>query len=138
MDRHEKIDYVEFAASDMDATKTFFTQVFGWSFTDYGPEYSDSPDGGIMTGFYKGDLKSTQENGGALVTFYSNNLEATLAEVTEAGGSVVKPIFDFPGGRRFQFTEPGGNEFAVWSDIALRNSRKNAFSASTARGRKAP
>ncbi len=116
MDRHEKIDYVELPASDIEATKTFFTKVFGWSFTDYGPEYSDSPGGGIMTGFYKANLKSSPETGGALVTFYSNDLKATLAKVETAGGIIIKPIFDFPGGRRFQFTEPSGNEFAVWSD----------------------
>ena len=119
MDRHEKIDYVELSVNDIEATKSFFTAVFSWSFTDYGPEYSDSPDGGIMTGFYKADLKSTQETGGALVTFYSNDLEASLAKVKAAGGTIVKPIFDFPDGRRFQFTEPSGNEFAVWSDQGL-------------------
>ncbi len=119
MNRHEKIDYVEFAASDMEATKAFFTAAFGWSFTDYGPEYSDCPDGGIMTGFYKADLKSTPETGGALVTFYSNDLEATQSKVEAAGGTIIKPIFEFPGGRRFQFTESSGNEFAVWSDQGL-------------------
>jgi predicted enzyme related to lactoylglutathione lyase len=119
MDRHEKIDYVEFSVSDMPTTKAFFTTVFGWSFTDYGPDYCDSPDGGIMIGFFKGDLQSAQKTGGALVTFFSNDLEATLSKVKSAGGTIIKPIFDFPGGRRFQFTEPSGNEFAVWSDLGL-------------------
>jgi hypothetical protein len=116
MDKHEKIDYVEFPATDMDATKAFFGKVFGWSFTDYGPEYMDCPDGGIMTGFFKADMKSSTENGSALVTFYSSDLEETFAKIEPAGGTVLKPIFSFPGGRRFQFTEPSGNEFAVWSD----------------------
>ena len=119
MNRHEKIDYVEFAATDLEATKTFFTNVFSWSFTDYGPEYCDSPDGGIMTGFFKADMSSTQKTGGALVTFYSNNLEVTQTQIEAAGGTIIKPIFDFPGGRRFQFTEPSGNEFAVWSDQGM-------------------
>lgn len=119
MSRHEKIDYVEFAAEDMAATKAFFTAVFGWAFTDYGEDYADSPDGGIMTGFFKAPLKSTSATGGALLTFYSADLEATQAKVEAAGGQVIKPIFPFPGGRRFQFLEPSGNECAVWSDQGL-------------------
>ena len=70
---------------------------------------------------FKAPMKSTQETGGALVTFYSNDLETTLAKVEAAGGSIIKPIFNFPGGRRFQFTEPSGNEFAVWSDQGIKN-----------------
>lgn len=119
MDRHEKIDYVEFAAKDMEATRAFFAEVFGWSFTDYGPDYTDSPGGGIMTGFFRANRQSSPASGGALVTFYSSNLEATLDKVEQAGGTIVKPIFSFPGGRRFQFTEPSGNEFAVWSDQGM-------------------
>ena len=116
MDRHEKIDYVEFAAMDMQATKAFFAEAFGWAFTDYGPDYMDSPGGGIMTGFFRAHMKSSSANGGALVTFYSEHLEKTQAKVEQAGGTIVQPIFSFPGGCRFQFTEPSGNEFAVWSD----------------------
>jgi predicted enzyme related to lactoylglutathione lyase len=119
MERHEKIDYVEFSASNLAATKSFFGKAFGWSFTDYGPEYMDCPNGGIMMGFFKADLKSSPATGGALVALYSNNLEETLARVEQAGGKVVKPIFAFPGGRRFQFLEPSGNEFAVWSDVGV-------------------
>jgi predicted enzyme related to lactoylglutathione lyase len=119
MNEHEKINYVEFPATDMAATKAFFAEVFAWSFTDYGPDYMDCPDGGIMTGFFKADLKSTPETGGALVTFYSEDLERAQAKIETAGGTIVKPIFSFPGGRRFQFTEPSGNEFAVWSDVGI-------------------
>ena len=122
MNRHEKIDYVELPAEDLDATKAFFAAVFGWSFTDYGPDYCDCPDGGIMTGFFRAPMKSLPENGAALVTFYSADLEATQAKIEAAGGTIVKPIFGFPGGRRFQFTEPSGNEFAVWSDKGLDES----------------
>lgn len=122
MGQHEKIDYVEFSTPDMAKTKAFFAAVFGWAFTDYGPDYSDTPDGGIMTGFFKGELKSLQETGGALVTFFSNNLEATQEKIEASGGSIIKPVFDFPGGRRFQFLEPGGNEFAVWSNRAADGS----------------
>lgn len=119
MNIHEKINYLELATPDMEASKSFFTTVFGWSFTDYGDEYADCPDGGIMIGFFKGSLNSRQETGGALITFFSNDLETTLAKVESAGGKIVRPIFPFPGGRRFQFLEPGGNEFAVWSDKGL-------------------
>ena len=119
MNRHEKSDYVELAAEDLEATKAFFGAAFGWRFTDYGDDYADSPDGGIMTGFFRAPLKSSPATGGALITFYSEDLEATQAKVEAAGGEIVKPIFGFPGGRRFQFLEPSGNEFAVWSDQGL-------------------
>ena len=116
MNRHEKIDYLELSSPDLEATKAFFNQAFGWTFTDYGPEYTDCPDGGLMIGFFKGELHSRQETGGALAAFYSEDLEATQAKVEAAGGRIIRPVFPFPGGRRFQFLEPGGNEFAVWSD----------------------
>ncbi|HZM20234.1 MAG TPA: VOC family protein [Anaerolineales bacterium] len=116
MNLHEKINYVELPAKDLPATKAFFQSVFGWSFVDYGPEYTAFSDQGLDGGFFKSDLASSTEKGAALIVFYSNQLEATLAKVEKAGGSIVKPIFSFPGGRRFHFTEPSGNEFAVWSE----------------------
>jgi predicted enzyme related to lactoylglutathione lyase len=116
MNKHQTINYIELPARDMEATKSFFTELFGWTFTKYGPDYMDSPDGGIMVGFYHADLKSRPDNGGALVTFFSENLEKTLVKIEASGGTIVKPLFSFPGGRRFQFTEPSGNEFAVWSE----------------------
>ncbi|MEN8171027.1 MAG: VOC family protein [Pseudomonadota bacterium] len=119
MPEHEKINYVEFPSTDLDATRTFFSAVFGWSFTDYGPEYSAFSDQGINGGFYQSDrIASSEANGGALIVFYSNNLEHTQSKIESAGGSILKPIFSFPGGRRFHFSEPNGNEYAVWSDIA--------------------
>lgn len=116
MDKHEKINYVEFPSRDIPATQKFFKEVFGWSFEDYGPDYTAFSDGVLEGGFYKSEKESVYEQGGALVVLYSKNLEATLSKIEEAGGTVVKPIFSFPGGRRFHFTEPSGNEFAVWSD----------------------
>lgn len=116
MNNHEKINYVEFPAKNLDATKTFFTQVFGWSFEDYGPEYTAFSNQGLDGGFFKADLNSSTVNGAGLIVFYSNNLEATQGKIEQANGHIVKPIFSFPGGRRFHFTEPSGNEFAVWSD----------------------
>lgn len=116
MNEHEKINYVEFPAKDLEATKRFCSNVFGWSFEDYGPEYAAFSNQGVDGGFYKSDLQSSTDNGAALVVFYSRDLEDTLAKIEQAGGLIVKPIFSFPGGRRFHFTEPSGNEFAVWSD----------------------
>jgi hypothetical protein len=118
MSTHEKLNYVEFPARDLEATKAFFEQVFGWSFVDYGPTYTAFSDQGLDGGFYKSERKSTTEQGAALLVFYSETLEETLDKVTRAGGTIIKPIFSFPGGRRFHFTEPSGNEFAVWSEPA--------------------
>ena len=116
MNQHEKINYVELPAKDLAGTKAFFESVFGWSFTDYGPEYTAFENQGLDGGFFQSDLASSTENGAALIVFYSNQLEATLAKVEKAGGSILRPIYSFPGGRRFHFTEPSGNEFAVWGE----------------------
>ena len=116
MNLHEKINYIEFHAKDLPATKAFFQSAFGWSFVDYGPEYTSFSDQGVDGGFFQSDLASSSERGAALVILDSNKLEATLAKVEKAGGSIVKPIYSFPGGRRFHFIEPSGNEFAVWGE----------------------
>jgi predicted enzyme related to lactoylglutathione lyase len=117
MNEHEKLNYVEYPASHIEATKNFFTSVFNWSFTDYGPEYTAFSNQGLDGGFYKSTQVSSTDKGAALLIFYSNNLEATQAKIKAAGGVINKAIFAFPGGRRFHFKEPSGNEFAVWSDI---------------------
>ena len=116
MNDHEKINYLELPAKDLEATKAFFTQVFNWKFTDYGPEYTAFDNQGIEGGFFKADLAADTKNGSALIVFYSENLEATMEKISAAGGKIVKDIFAFPGGRRFHFSEPSGSEFAVWSD----------------------
>lgn len=115
MPEHEKINYLEYAARDIDATKAFFSQVFGWEFEDYGPDYTAFSNQGVDGGFYRADLSSSVDKGAALTVFYSDELEATEQKVIAAGGEIIKPIFSFPGGRRFHFTEPSGNEFAVWA-----------------------
>ncbi len=117
MRAHEKIDYVEFPAKDLAAAKAFFTKAFGWSFIDYGDDYTSFPDQGVDGGFYRADLTVSTEKGSALVVLYSRDLEGTQAKILDAGGSIVKPIFSFPGGRRFHFADPNGNEYAVWSDL---------------------
>ena len=116
MNLHEKMNYVEFPAKDLAGTKAFFESVFGWTFTDYGPEYTAFENQGLDGGFFQADLASSTEKGAALIVFYSNQLEATLAKVEKAGGSILRPIYSFPGGRRFHFTELSGNEFAVWGE----------------------
>lgn len=119
MKANEKIDYVEFPARDLATTKLFFTRVFGWWFQDYGPEYTAFSNQGLDGGFFQSTLSSSTANGAALIVFYSRDLEDTLRRVEQAGGAVLKPIFAFPGGRRFHFAEPSGNEFAVWSDVEI-------------------
>ncbi|MFS1467564.1 VOC family protein [Vibrio lentus] len=113
---HGSINYIEFAARDIAATKTFFSHVFGWVFEDYGPEYSAFEAKGLMGGFYLADLASNAESGAALMVFYSEDLEQTERDVIDSGGQINREIFSFPGGRRFHFKEPSGNEMAVWSD----------------------
>ncbi|MEM0911746.1 MAG: VOC family protein [Pseudomonadota bacterium] len=116
MNEHKKLNYVEFAAHDLEATKAFFNTVFNWEFVDYGPEYTSFSNQGLDGGFYKAEMASTTKNGGALLVFYSKDIESTLEEVKKAGGEIIEDIFDFPGGCRFHFKEPSGNEFAVWSE----------------------
>ena len=116
MNEHEKINYVEFPAKDIELTKSFFSTVFGWAFEDYGPDYTAFSNQGLNGGFYKSELSVSCKNGSALIVFFSNNLEQTQSKIEPAGGTIKEPIFHFPGGRRFHFTDPNGNEFAVWSD----------------------
>lgn len=116
MNIHGKMNYVEFHAKDIPATKAFFGKVFGWEFVDYGPEYTSFSDEGLDGGFFQSDLASSADNGAALIVFYSAELEETLAAVQGADGTISRNIFTFPGGRRFHFLDPNGNEFAVWSE----------------------
>ncbi len=117
MNEHEKINYVEFPAKDIEATKAFFISAFGWTFVDYGPEYTAFSNEGLDGGFYKSDLSVSTEAGSALIVFYSKDIERTQLKIENAGGTIIKPIFSFPGGRRLHFGDPNGNEYAVWSDV---------------------
>ena len=110
------IDYVEMPATDIKAVQSFFSELFGWKFTDYGPDYCDFQDGRISGGFYRSEQVMAADAGSALVVFYARDLQQTLDKVVSLGGEISKPVFSFPGGRRFHFKAPGGNEFAVWSD----------------------
>ena len=117
MNKHEKINYVEFPAKDIEKAKQFFSSAFGWEFEDYGPEYTAFSNQGLDGGFFKSDICSSTEAGSALIVLFSNELESTQTKVELAGGSILKPIFMFPGGRRFHFTDPNGNEYAVWGEL---------------------
>ena len=110
-----KISYVELPAKDLALNKAFFGQVFGWEFKDYGPDYTAFEKAGLDGGFFQADFCSRPQTGAALVVLYSDDLESTLAKVKAAGGSIEQDIFEFPGGRRFHFADPNGNEYAVWS-----------------------
>jgi uncharacterized protein len=107
------IDYLELPATDIAATKQFYTALFGWKFTDYGSEYSSFFDGRNRGGFTTDAAVSRR---GILLVIYARDLAASQARIQDAGGKIVKDTFEFPGGRRFHFTDPNGNELAVWSD----------------------
>ncbi|MCA9296224.1 MAG: VOC family protein [Phycisphaerales bacterium] len=115
MQNDQKIDYIELPAEDFDAVEAFYSRAFNWTFEDYGPEYRSFSDATFNGGFYNSPLRSRTETGGALVILYADDLEATRDNVSAAGGTICKPIFSFPGGRRFHFHDPHGNELAVWS-----------------------
>lgn len=110
------INYLEIPARDIAATQRFFTQAFGWLFVDYGPDYCCFTNAGINGGFYRSTAVASSQAGGVLVVIYSPALEVSQANVVAAGGKIIKPIFAFPGGRRFHFADINGNEFAVWSE----------------------
>lgn len=116
MSRHEKIDYIELPATDMAATKAFFAAVFNWSFTDYGEDYTAFANAGIDGGFFASQQSASTHNGSALMVFYSDYLDATQEKIECHGGKILQDIFSFPGGRRFHFSDPSGNEYAVWSE----------------------
>lgn len=113
---HHKIDYVEFASADPQKMCAFFGAVFGWSFEWFGPDYVAFHGAGLEGGIYHSDLATRSADGGALIIFYSRDLEESEALFRHHGATIIKPVFEFPGGRRFQFAEPTGNEFAIWSN----------------------
>lgn len=111
--QHHAIDYVELSAPNLDAARAFYAAAFGWGFNDYGPAYAgirgpdaDGPEAGGL---------AVDGPASPLVILYSDDLDATLRAVVAAGGTIVNGPYDFPGGRRFHFVDPSGNELAVWS-----------------------
>lgn len=109
---NNRIDYVEFGATDIAQIKQFYSQAFGWDFTDYGPGYTSFHDGRLGGGFWTEIVPGSNP----LVVLYASNLEHTYKRVKEIGGSIRREVFSFPGGRRFHFADPSGNELAVWSE----------------------
>ena len=107
------INYIEFKANNLEKIKEFYSQAFDWEFKDYGETYVAFSKSGLRGGFEKTDEEITNS---VLVVLYHTDLYAIKDKVAEIGGKISKDIFSFPGGRRFQFIDPTGNELAVWSD----------------------
>ena len=117
--QHHAINYIEFTTSDIAQTKSFYQKVFGWSFQDWGPDYIsfDKVSAGIDGGFRRGEsAANTVDKAAPLIVFYSRDLRRSEAAILNAGGKVVVPTFDFPGGKRFHFADGTGNVLAVWSE----------------------
>ena len=115
-----QMDYIEFPATDIEATKRFYSQVFGWQFQDWGPSYTSFHDGRLGGGF-NGEAQPTGADGGAktrgvLVVIYAASLDEIYRKVKDSGGKIIRETFEFPGGKRFHFADPNGNELAVWSE----------------------
>lgn len=113
---HHGIDYVELVTDDLDRSKDFYGNVFGWTFVDYGPEYASFERAGVDGGFRVVDAEEFVAGDNPLIVLYSSDLEATQQRVLDAGGTITQAIFSFPGGRRFHFRDPRGNGLAVWSE----------------------
>jgi predicted enzyme related to lactoylglutathione lyase len=116
-----RVDYVEFATRDVAAAKKFYTEAFGWKFTDYGPDYVSFEDGRLTGGFFNSPQPAPTAN--PMVIIFATDLEDTEARVKRAGGKIVKTAFEFPGGRRFEFADPTGLVLAVWSDVRADGSK---------------
>lgn len=112
------INYIELSSTNIEATKAFYSTVFAWSFIDYGPDYASftAASAGIDGGFYKVDPHDPPAKTAPLIVLYGKDLQATQSAIVAAGGSIVVPIFEFPGGRRFHFSDGCGNILAVWSE----------------------
>jgi predicted enzyme related to lactoylglutathione lyase len=111
---HHSIDYIEITVTDVPEAKRFYRDAFGWAFNDYGPDYAGIQGQGRETGGLR--QEAHVRTGGPLVVLYSRTLDDTMTKVKKAGGRIVKEPFSFPGGRRFHFSDPSGNELAVWSE----------------------
>jgi len=115
---HHKINYIELSSTDMTRAKQFYSTVFGWEFIDYGPDYASftASSAGIDGGFYRTDPHDPLPRISPLIVLYSANLKATEDAIVAAGGVIEVPVFEFPGGRRFHFSDGCGNVLAVWSE----------------------
>ena len=118
MHAENKIDYVEIPVTDLNQTREFFSELFGWSFQEWGDDYMSFNDGRLDGGFRRADEPAPSN--GVLLVFYSEDLERDVERVKQLGASISQEIFSFPGGRRFHFVDPAGNEYALWS-MSLEN-----------------
>lgn len=116
MGNHHKINYLEIPVKDIGASKQFFAKVFGWQFVDYGDDYAALDHAGIDGGFFKSKETVSAAKGSVLIVLYSDDLGASQTAIEQAGGRIIKPIFSFPGGQRFHFSDTNDNEYAMWSD----------------------
>lgn len=116
MNKHETINYLEIPSKDLNLTKHFFSKVFNWEFTDFGPDYTAFKDKSIEGGFFTSNKIVQSKDGSVLIVFYSENLEETYDKILKENGKIVQDTFNFPGGRRFHFEDLTNNEYAVWSD----------------------
>ncbi|WJG11117.1 VOC family protein [Aliiglaciecola sp. LCG003] len=111
-----QINYIEIPVKDIQKSRVFFNQVFGWTFVEYGEEYLAIENAGVAGGLYLADTTVATASGSVLVVMYTDKLEQLGETIEQNGGTITKPIFSFPGGRRFHFVDLNNNEYAVWSD----------------------
>ncbi len=116
MSQENRIDYVEIPVTDLNAARKFFESLFGWTFQEYGDDYLSFSDGRLEGGFRRAHEPASKD--GVLVVFFSLNLERDLERVQELGATISEPIFGFPGGRRFHFVDPAGNQYAIWAAVS--------------------
>jgi len=114
MSVEKRIDYVEIPVTDLEKTREFFAALYGWEFTEYGPDYFSFDDGRLQGGIRRSEEPAPAS--GVLIVFFSENLERDQERVKELGATISQEIFAFPGGRRFHFVDPAGTEFAIWSN----------------------
>lgn len=115
--RHQ-IDYIEFASTDLNQTKLFYKNIFEWQFEDINESYISFNDGRLNGGFFKTQTRKTETS--PLIVIYTEDIETLKNRIKIEKGLITKDIFEFPGGSRFHFTDPSGNELAVWSDKKKR------------------
>jgi predicted enzyme related to lactoylglutathione lyase len=118
MRAENRIDYVEIPVTDPVRARAFFASLFGWDFQEWGPDYFSFSDGRLDGGLRRADRPAAAS--GVLLVFYSDDLVRDTKRITELGGTISQDIFEFPGGRRFHFVDPVGNEYAMWSAAATQ------------------
>ena len=116
-DQHHTLHYIEMPANSLGEMKAFYSKAFGWTFTDYGPSYAAFHGAGVEGGFDESREYIAPQPAGVFVILYSDDLKATETTIIDAGGKIFKPTYSFPGGRRFHFHDPSGNELGVWTAV---------------------